>query len=105
MKTLVICDELSDLKFEDFTFEAAPSLFIHSQEMDKFRPIDDERLWEKKSDIYEVHQNMVLLHELIDRGILKRNADFMQDFTVSQCIIEPQDKSNGILLKYEILIF
>ena len=105
MKTLVICDEFADLKFEDFTFEADSSLFIHSQEINSHQSIEDEELWEKKWSIYEVHQNMVLLHELVDRGILERNADFMQDFCVSECIIEPQDEANGILLKYEILIF
>jgi hypothetical protein len=106
MKTLVICDELSDLKFDDFIFEADSSLFIHSKEINSYPSSDgDDKLWEKKSDIYQVHQNMVLLHELVDRGILQKNADFMQDFYVSECIIEPQDIANGVLLKYEILIF
>lgn len=109
MKALVTCDELSNIKFEDFTFDLSPSLFLQSREMDMVSEIlntdEYEKQWEKYSINYEVHKSQVIHQELIERGILDNQSDFMDDFTTNDLIITPEEFLNKIFIKFEVLIF
>jgi len=109
MKALVTCEESSNIKFEDFTFDLSPSLFLHSREIDMVSEIlnadEYEKEWEKYSINYEVHKSQVIHQELIQRGILDNQSDYMEDFTSNDLIITPKEFLNHIYIKFEVLIF
>jgi hypothetical protein len=111
MKALVTCSELSDIKFEDFTFDVSPSLFLNHCELELAteilteKEIDYDSEWEKFSVDYEVHKSQILHRELVDRGILSIESVFMDDFNSDDMILSPKEFLDKIYLKFQITIF
>ena len=111
MKALVICSNKSDVKFEDFTFNVSPSLFLNHCELELAteilteKEIDYDSEWEKFSVDYEVHKSQILHRELVDRGVLSRNSPFMGEFDTIDLIVSPQEFLDNVYLKFEINIF
>ena len=112
MKALIVCSSKSGIKFDDFTFDASPSLFLNHSELELATQIlieKDENYdseWEKFSVDYEVHKSQILHRTLVEKGILDIKTDFMEDFNADDLYVSPQEFLNDkVYLKYEITIF
>ena len=111
MKALVICSKTSDVKFDDFTFDVSPSLFLNHCELELAteiltqKEIDYDSEWEKFSVDYEIHKSQILHRELVDRGILDNKSSFMDDFNSDDMILSPKEFIDKIYLKFQITIF
>lgn len=108
MKALVFAAEHSSVKFEDFTFDVPPSLFLHYKEFEMWvEKLDDEddKLFSKYMTNYDVHKSQVLHTELVDRGIMDHRSHFNEDFNSDDMTINKENLLNGIYMMFEICIF